>query len=107
MSESTVRVSFESFVPDPALSSPGELPAVAYSEHAAWGMMWKSKCSWTLLRDRPLPREVLEEALGQLIERHAALRAEFADPMQFFSAIQPVRAAYVAHSACVAHPGIA
>lgn len=36
-------------------------------------MMWGSKCSWVLERDRKLDAEILRQALQELEERHQAL----------------------------------
>jgi hypothetical protein len=66
----------------------------AIVEHAAWGLMWKSKCQWTLRRDRPLSEETVRTALLQLTKRHVALQAELADPMQLFTATQQAFSAF-------------
>jgi len=63
-------------------------------EHAAWGLMWNSKCHWTLCRDKPFSEATLRAALQELIGRHAALCAELADPMRLFTAMQEALAAF-------------
>eukprot|EP00930_Biecheleria_cincta_P039361 TRINITY_DN27064_c0_g1_i1.p1 TRINITY_DN27064_c0_g1~~TRINITY_DN27064_c0_g1_i1.p1 ORF type:complete len:1328 (+),score=219.18 TRINITY_DN27064_c0_g1_i1:54-4037(+) len=57
-------------------------------ELPAWGMMWNSKCLWTLHHAGPIDAAVLKQAVGELLRRHAALRSEPADPMRLFTAVQ-------------------
>lgn len=56
--------------------------------YRAWGLMWTSRCSWVLLRKKPVSEEMLRIAVIGLMERHVALRAELGDPYSFFGAVQ-------------------
>jgi len=57
-------------------------------EFATWGMMWQSRCQWTLHARKPIPEPVLRAALAKLVLRHVALRAELRDPYRLFNAVQ-------------------
>jgi len=59
-----------------------------HREYAVWGMMWRSRCQWLIRRRQPLSEAALRIALEQLIDRHAALRAELRDPYKLFTATQ-------------------
>lgn len=51
-------------------------------------MMWSSRCQWVLHVTRPISEPVFLEAVGRLVDRHAALRAELRDPYRMFALVQ-------------------
>lgn len=75
-------------LPEEVGADEAEMPPLHGDEHAAWGMMWRSKCQWFFRRSQPLPEDVLRIALQKLVERHPALRTQLCDPYNLFTATQ-------------------